>query len=285
MYATANQSKLCYRFISDVHNEATQKFFTTYKGLEMKKNPVRHKLAKGQPTYGGWLAIPSGFSAEVMAHAGFDWLNIDMQHGLIDFSSLINMLQVISTTDTVPIVRPLSNDAAIIGQVLDAGARGVIVPMVNSREDAINAAQACRYAPRGIRSYGPARASIDLGVPYGEFPDSDALCLIMLETVEAINNIEDIASVPGIDGIFIGPGDLNVSMGLPPNNDSDNQQFMAALEKTLDVCDRNLLIPGIFADPNTAQKRFQQGFKFVPIAVDFGLLATGADNALRLMRG
>ena len=251
----------------------------------MKKNLVRDKLANGQPTYGGWLGIPSGFSAEVMAHAGFDWLNIDMQHGLIDFSSLVNMLQAISTTDTIPIVRPLSNEAAIIGQVLDAGARGVIVPMVNSREDAIQAAQACRYAPLGIRSYGPARASIDLGVPYSEFPDSDALCLVMLETVEAIDNIEEIATVPGIDGVFIGPGDLSVSLGLAPNNDPDNHQFITALEKTLEICDRNSLIPGIFADPNTAQKRFQQGFKFVPVAVDFGLLAMGADNALRLVRG
>ena len=247
----------------------------------MKKNALREKLALGESTLGGWLAIGDSFTAEVMAKAGFDWLLIDLQHGVADTANMVPMLQAIATTPTVPLVRPPANEAAIIGRCLDAGARGVIIPMVNTRDEAEAAVAACRYAPRGTRSVGPVRATVDLGIDLGDYDDTDSLCIVMLETVEAYEQIDDILSVPGLDGAFLGPGDLSVSFGLPPGLDQDDERFNGAVNKLLEACDRYKLVPGIFADAETGRKRLDQGFKMVQIATDFQILAGAAQNALQ----
>ena len=156
-----------------------------------------------------------------MAHAGFDWLCIDMQHGSIDYQVALSMLQAISTTDTVPIVRVPWNEPGIIMKTLDAGAYGVIVPMVNSRAEAEAAVAACRYAPQGNRSYGPGRAVLYAGPDYFANANETVLCICMIETREAIERAEEIISTPGLDAIYIGPSDLSVSLGLPPASDHD----------------------------------------------------------------
>src|SRR3982751_1783878 len=134
----------------------------------MRSNGVRAAWAADRGALGAWLTIPSGFSAEIVAHAGFDWACVDLQHGVIDYAQMVVMLQAMSATDTTPLVRVPWNEQGIIGKALDAGARGVIVPMVNSPEEAERAVCSCRYAPLGARSYGPLRANYSVGFDYFE---------------------------------------------------------------------------------------------------------------------
>ena len=151
----------------------------------MRPNGVRDAWAADRPALGAWLMVPSSFSAEIIAHAGFDWVCVDMQHGIIDYAQMVTMLQAISSTATTPLVRVPWNEPGIIGKSLDAGARGVIIPMVNSRADAERAVRACRYAPAGARSYGPVRANYSAGFDYFAHANEDVLCIVMVETARS----------------------------------------------------------------------------------------------------
>ena len=142
----------------------------------MRPNGIREAWAAGRPALGAWLMIPSAFCAEIVAHAKFDWVCVDMQHGIIDYAQMVTMLQAVSSTEVTPLVRVPWNEPGIIGKSLDAGARGVIIPMVNSRADAERAVQACRYAPLGARSYGPVRANYSVGFDYFTNANADVLC-------------------------------------------------------------------------------------------------------------
>jgi 4-hydroxy-2-oxoheptanedioate aldolase len=181
----------------------------------MRENAVKRLWQQDRPALGGWLMIPSGFSAEVMAHQNLDWLCIDMQHGLIDYDTALAMLQAISTTATTPFVRVPWNDSAIIMKMLDAGAYGVIVPMVNSRAEAEAAVAACRYPPQGIRSFGPIRAVYYAGLDYFAYASQEVSCIPQIETTAAVENLDEILSVEGVDAVYIGPMDLSISLGLP----------------------------------------------------------------------
>src|SRR6266436_3407956 len=149
---------------------------TLVRGPLMRPNGVRDAWAVGRPALGAWLTIASAFAAEIVAHAKFDWICVDMQHGVIDYAQMVTMLQAVSSTPVTPLVRVPWNEPGIIGKSLDAGARGVIIPMVNSRADAERAVQACRYAPVGARSYGPVRASYYVGFDYFANANEDVLC-------------------------------------------------------------------------------------------------------------
>ena len=230
--------------------------------------------------------MPSSVSAEIFAHAGFDWLCIDTHHGLIDYQTSVTMLQTISPTETVPIVRVPWNEPGIIMKTLDAGAYGVIIPMVNSRGEAQAAASACRYPPRGLRSYGPGRSVLYAGMDYYPAADDEVLCIVMIETSEALEDLENILSVPGIDAVYIGPSDLSVSLGLPPAYDHDDPQFMRAIDAVLDACRRHNVAPGVHAGNVTvARKRIEQGFLMVETCDDYGSLARAAAGSLRELRG
>ncbi len=252
----------------------------------MRPNRLRQLFADDLPAYGGWLSIPSSVSAEIAAHAGFDWLCIDMQHGVIDYQAAVTMLQAISTTDTVPIVRVPWNEPGIIMKALDAGAYGVIVPMVNTRAEAEAAAGACHYAPRGYRSYGPLRASIFAGRDYFDHADDTILCIPMIETKQAIENADEILSTPGVDACYIGPADLSVSLGLPPRQDHDGGPFTEALETVVDACKRHGVVPGVHAGTTTtARKRIAQGFRFIEMCADAESLARTTAADLKAVRG
>lgn len=241
---------------------------------------------QGRPALGGWLTIPSSFSAEIFAHAGFDWVCIDMQHGLIDYAAAVHLLQAISTTPATPVVRVPWNEPGIIMKALDAGAMGVIVPMVNSRAEAEAAVAACRYAPRGMRSYGPVRAVYYAGRDYFTHADQEVACILMIETKEALQNLEGILSVPGVDAAYVGPADLSVSLGLPPASDHDDPAFTEAIASVLDACRRLRVVPGAHAgSPATARKRLQQGFLLVEMCDDASVLARTAAADLRAVRG
>ncbi|MFZ0668435.1 MAG: aldolase/citrate lyase family protein [Acidimicrobiales bacterium] len=246
----------------------------------MRENSLRALWADGGVGLGGWLTVPSGFSAEIMASAGFDWVCIDMQHGMIAEPQMIEMLQGISSTDVTPLVRVPRNEAGVIGKCLDAGAWGVIVPMVNSAEEAMAAADACRYAPEGIRSYGPLRANYYAGFDYFSRANEQVLCIGMVETRSAVERVDEIASVPGVDGIYIGPADLSITLGLPPAPDQSDPNFTNALERVVESCRQHGVVPGIAGNADTAPKRIEQGFRFVEVASDVGLLGVGAGRAL-----
>ncbi len=162
----------------------------------MRENRLKAKWRRGEATVGGWLSIPSTYSAEMMAHQGFDSLCVDMQHGMIDYADAVRMMTAVSTTDTVPIVRVPWNDPAMIMKVLDAGAYGVIVPLVNNRAEAELAVSACRYPPEGIRSNGANRAILYAGADYVAQANREIACLVMIETREALENLDDIMSDP-----------------------------------------------------------------------------------------
>jgi 4-hydroxy-2-oxoheptanedioate aldolase len=250
----------------------------------MRENTLRGIWADGGAALGGWLTVPSSFSAEIMAHGGFDWVCVDMQHGMIDPGQMVEMLQGISSSDTVPLVRVPGNEAGIIGKCLDAGAWGVIVPMVNSPEEAQAAVAACRYAPVGIRSYGPLRANYYAGFDYFSRANSEVTCIVMVETKTAVERVDEIASVPGVDAIYIGPADLSITLGLPPAPDQSDASFTDALERILDACRRRGVVPGIAGNADTAIKRVAQGFQLVEVASDAGLLGVGAGKALAQVR-
>lgn len=250
----------------------------------MRENTAKRAWRAGKTTYGAWLSIPSSFSAEVMAHQGYDWLCIDMQHGVIDYQIAVTMLQAISLTDTMPFVRVPWNEQGIIGKVLDAGAYGVIVPMVNSAEEARAAVASCRYAPDGQRSYGPIRASYYGGADYASHANEEIACIPMIETTAAIAQLDAILSVAGIDAVYVGPADLSLTMGLQPAMDQDDARFHEALQTVVDGCNRHEITPGIHANAALGPKRAAIGFRMITVSSDVGSIAAGAAKDLRGVR-
>lgn len=256
-----------------------------YNRRDMRENRVKRLWEAGQPALGGWLTVPSSFSAEVMAHAGFDWLCVDMQHGVIDYQVAVTMLQAISTTETVPFVRVPWNEPGIIMKALDAGAYGVIIPIVNTAAEAEAAVQACRYPPRGMRSHGPIRAALYSGRDYIARGDAEVLCIVQVETKESVDNLDAILSVKGVNATYIGPADLSLSLGLPPAPDHDDPRFVKAIERVLEASRRHGAVPGAHAgNVVTARKRLEQGFLMVEMWDDAGSLARSGAAALGELR-
>ena len=250
----------------------------------MRENTVKRAWREGKITYGAWLSIPSAFSAEVMAHQGFDWICIDMQHGVIDYQIAVTMLQAISTTQTIPFVRVPWNEPGIIGKALDAGAYGVIIPLVNTREQAEAAVGACRYAPAGYRSFGPLRASYYAGPDYAIHANEEIACIPMIETTTALANLEEILNVPGIDAVYVGPADLSLTLGLPPRMDHDDQSFEQARRAIAEACRRHGIVPGIHASAALAPKHAEAGYRMITISTDVGSMAGASAQDLRSVR-
>lgn len=251
----------------------------------MRKNTALARWRNGEQTIGGWLSLANTHTAELLANAGFDWLCVDLQHGLLDYGDLRHMLPAISTTATVPIVRVHRNDAGDIGKVLDAGAMGVIVPMVNTREQAEAAVAACRYAPQGNRSFGPVRAGLYGGKGYAEEANDEIASIVMIETQEALDNVDEIVSTPGLGGVYIGPADLAISLGLPLASIAADERHLAAVTRIQDACRAHGVPIGIhtigLAD---AQRRLAAGFHFVTLGSDAGFLMQAAASDLAVAR-
>ncbi len=248
------------------------------------KNRLREKIDAGEPVLGAWLALPDTHSAELMSRLGFDWATIDMQHGLVDYQRAAAMLQAMTASDTTPIVRVPWNEPGIIGKMLDVGAHGIIIPMVNTRAEAEAAAAACRYPPLGRRSFGPFRAGMLYGGTYLADANEQVLCMPMIETRQALDNLDEILSVPGVDGIYVGPSDLSVSLGLSPAPDHDDEVFTSAIDRILAGCERHGVFAGVAGTVVQAPKRIRQGFRFVEVARDSGSMARAAIQDLRKVR-
>jgi 4-hydroxy-2-oxoheptanedioate aldolase len=247
-------------------------------------NTLKQKWAAGEAALGAWLAIPSTISAEIMARLGFDWLTIDLQHGLIDFNRMVEMLQAIATTPTTAIVRVPVGEASWIGRVLDAGAAGVIVPLVDNADEARAAVEACRYPPRGKRSYGPFRAAYIRDGRYTTQVDQEVVCLVMIETRDGIDNLEAILDVPGIDGVFVGPNDLSLALGLSPGSDQEAKVFTDAIDRIVAGCRARNLIAGCASTATVAKKRLAQGFRFVEVSRDSSSMVRAATEDLASVR-
>ncbi len=251
----------------------------------MRENRLRTLWKSGGAAVNGWLTIPSSFSAETMAHQGWDTLTIDMQHGMIDDAALVPMLQAISTTDTVPVVRVPWLEPGIVMRALDAGAYGVICPMVNTREDAQKLVAYSHYPPRGTRSFGPLRAVLYAGLDYVQHANDTIAVFAMIETAEALDNLDDILSVEGLDAIYIGPSDLSLALGCTPTFDDLEPKAFEAVEHILARAKAHGVVAGIHnGTPEAALKRITKGFQFVTISSDARLMADGAEQVMRVMR-
>ena len=242
----------------------------------MKAVQVREQLARGQTVLNGWSVIPGGFLAEVMASLGWDSLTIDMQHGMIGYPDMLAMLQAISTTPLTPLVRLAANDATLVGQALDAGAMGVICPLVNTADDAARFVAACRYPPHGIRSSGATRAMIYAGFDYGMVAESQLLKFAMIETRDALDNLAAIAATPGLDGLYVGPSDLSLALGGTQGFDKDEPHMLDAYRAIAAACAANGLTAGIHtASPAFAARMAELGFRFITLVGDFNFIMAG----------
>ena len=254
----------------------------------MRENPVKNLLKAGNPAIGTWLTLGDPLATESLAHLDFDWLNVDMEHGSIDVRDTRALFQVINTTDVVPTARVPWNDHVWIKRVLDAGAYGVVVPMVRTREEAERAVAACHYPPGGIRSIGSGRnhyAFRGTQADYLDRANDELLVIIQIEHADAIRRLDDILSVPGIDAAFIGPNDLCASMGIPPSTDSDHPDFEAAVSQVVTFSRKHGVAPGIHTSSGvTLNKRLEQGFRYLGLANDQRLLIKGATDELDAIR-
>ena len=251
----------------------------------MRENRLRSIWKSGGAAVNGWLAIANSFSAETMAHQGWDSLTIDLQHGMVDYQVMIPMLQAISTTDTVPVVRVPWLEPGILMKTLDAGAYGVICPMVSTPEDAQRLVAYTHYAPRGTRSFGPVRALLYGGPDYQAHANDAIVTFAMIETTQALDNLDQIMSVEGLDAIYIGPSDLSLALGCRPVFDDVDPEAAQAIDHILERAKAHGLVAGIHnGSTGTALERIQKGFQFVTIGSDVRLMAAGAQQVVTAMR-
>lgn len=252
----------------------------------MRVNSLRAMKVAGTPVVNAWLGIPSSYAAEVVSHAGYDAVTVDGQHGMIGFDTALTMLQAISTTAAVPLARPSGLVPGEIMRWLDAGSYGIICPMISTRADAEALVAACRYAPQGGRSYGPARGLLYGGSDYFARANAEVLVLAMMETAEGLTNLDAIVATPGLDGVYIGPNDLCIALGLPPVSESAELQAVAAVEKIRLACAAAGKWSGIFCSNGAgAAARVAQGFNLVTPGNDVTLLRTAASAASAAARG
>ena len=251
----------------------------------MRENRLRTLWKADQAAINGWLAIPNSFSAEVMAHQGWDTLTIDMQHGVIDSAAMVTMLQAISTTATVPVVRVPWLEPGIIMKTLDAGAYGVICPMVNTREEAQRFVAYTSYAPQGTRSFGPVRALLYGGADYPSKANETIVRFAMIETAQALDNLDAILSVEGLDAIYIGPSDLSLALGCKPQFDDVEPKVAQAIDHIVARAKAHGVVAGIHnGRSDVAKARIAKGFRFVTVSSDARLIAAGSQQVLSEMR-
>ena len=253
----------------------------------MRKNKIKELFKAGKPIINSWLAVPSSFSAEVMANQGWDSLTIDMQHGLIDYPNAVSMLQAISTTETTPMARVNWNEPGQIMKILDAGCYGIICPMVSNRKEAEKFIQACQYPPKGYRSFGPIRASIYGGSDYAKNADEEILKLAMIETKEALENLDEILDTPNLDGIYVGPADLSLAINEEPGFDRpENTKAYKEILRILEAAKKRNLFAGLHnGTAEYAQKMLDKGFNLVTVGSDSRYISAGAKSDLEKLKG
>ena len=236
---------------------------------------LRERWQAGEPTFGSWCTIPSSWTAEVAARSGHDWVCIDTQHGLIGYDVMLPMLQAIAAGGVPSFVRVPWNEPGTIMKALDAGAGGVIVPMVNSVEEARTVVGACRYPPDGFRSMGPTRART-MG---GEW--RLPICVVMIETVQAVNRADEILAVPGVDAVFVGPNDLAVSAGLDSGYEGRHPEHRRLIEAVATAARAHGVVAGIMCgSPEVALQWHKVGYQMLALESDTRLLTASTEQIL-----
>jgi 4-hydroxy-2-oxoheptanedioate aldolase len=244
----------------------------------MRANHVRRRLAAGEPSVGTWLAIPAPEAAEYVSQLGFDWLVVDAEHNPIDIRTLAQMFMAMAASDTAPMVRIPWNSGENFKRVLDAGAWGVVVPMVNSREEAERAVEASRFYPQGDRSVGGGRHAMSFGTEgpqYRRHANDEILLVLQIEHIRGVENADAILSVPGVDACFIGPNDLAASMGmgLGVPLESDDPRLMEAIAHIRETCVKHGVAPGIHCSGAAGiNQRIGEGFQFCAMASELGYM-------------
>jgi 4-hydroxy-2-oxoheptanedioate aldolase len=241
---------------------------------------LRERIAASEVAVGISLTSGSVHAAEMCAHSQLDYVYIDQQHGMVSLDTLVSQLRALASGHVTPLVRVLRNDPGLIGQALDVGAAGVIVPMVNTAEEARAAVGACRYPPEGVRSWGPVRARYGLGTDPA-LVNSQVLCFVMIENREAVSNTSEIVGVPGVDGVYIGPADLGVSMGLEPQLALREGEHAGSVAAIVAACRAAGRVAAISGNPSEMRSL---GFGMVSVGSDTGFLQAGLDRAAQLRR-
>lgn len=241
------------------------------------ENTAKKLLKAGQPATGLWLAIPSVTSAEALATIGWDWLTLDVEHACFNPETQQSMFLAIASQGCVPLARIAANDTTIIKQTLDAGAMGVVVPMVCSAEEAAHAVAACRYPPEGVRSAGGGRWRYAYGADWQARANEETLCIVMIEHHTAVDRAEEILSVPGVDACFIGPNDLSWSMGLHGQRNADHE---AALLRVRDAGRKVATPVGLHCrSAQEVVERIDQGFQFLACQNEMAYMMSGSTEA------
>jgi 2-keto-3-deoxy-L-rhamnonate aldolase RhmA len=258
----------------------------SYKGVVSLMSSLKRKLKNEEVVLGTWITINHPDVVDALSELPLDWLVFDMEHAPLEISDVEVLLMPLRGVDISPIIRVPWNDMVIIKRALDIGAEGILVPWVNSREEAEKAVSYASYPPRGLRGVGPRRA-----VRYGRrsfldyyenFEKNERILLVQIETGRALENLEEILSTPGIDVAYIGPMDLSVSLGIPLK--FGDPRFQEALKKVRGVCEKYGVTPGIHAfSPEQAREFISQGFRFVALMSDLGIMRRGLMSTLAIL--
>lgn len=252
---------------------------------------LRAKWDGGEPVFGLWAGIPTSLTTELAGLAGYDYVCVDLQHGAATEAIMVSMFQAAQAGGAVPLARLAWNEPWLIMRALDLGAAGVILPLIDNAAEAARAVDACRYPPHGHRSYGPIRAEALMGSGAPEVIGQDTLCFAMIETRDGIDNLDEIASTPGLDGLYVGPSDLAIALGLPPRPvtgplGEDRRELADAIERVREACDANGLIAGMHCGGGVAADTYAKaGFKLLTVAIDTSLYKATIRRELDTARG
>jgi 4-hydroxy-2-oxoheptanedioate aldolase len=252
----------------------------------MKPNLVKQKLRAGEPSLGTWLSLGSVIAARFMATTGFDWLTVDTEHSPVSIETTATILGLVAAADKVALARVPANHHDHIKRVLDAGAMGVVVPMVNSRAEAEAAVAACKYPPTGNRSVGGSLHALNFATSTNEYcqrANYEVLVVLQCEHIDAVNRADEIFSVPGIDAIFVGPNDLEASMRGPDGSPPSAAATKEAMDHILATCRKYKVAAGLHTfDAETARQRRQEGWQFIAINSELRMMMDGAQDVLRV---
>jgi 4-hydroxy-2-oxoheptanedioate aldolase len=257
----------------------------------MRKNHVKGQLQQGQPSLGAWLSLSSPAAARVMARLGFDWLLVDMEHSPQNPVLMAELVAIIADAGTsAPFVRIPSHNVEWFKWSLDAGAWGVVVPMVNTRAEAEQAVEWSKYAPAGSRSFGGAYAPYGFGISdrseYARKANDEIAVIIQIESKQALENLDDILSVSGIDAAFVGPNDLRLQLGLPPSNEGGEPEFVNALALVQETARKHHVAAGIMSsNGSTTLDRLKEGYQMICVTSDINSMVAAATQNLQIAHG
>ena len=250
-------------------------------------NQLKNKLKQNKPTFGSWITIGNPIVAEIMANSGFEWLTIDMEHSAITLDVAQDLIRIIELSGVVPLVRVSENNPVLIKRVMDAGAHGVIIPMVNTKEDAEQAVKSVKYPPEGFRGVGLARAQ-KYGFDfegYKKWLKKDSIVIVQIEHIDAVKNLKEILSVKGVDGYIVGPYDISGSLGIP--GDFNNPKFKKIIKQVMDV-GKSAKKPAGFhvipPDEKEVKKIMNMGYTFIAVSLDTLFLGSLCKDVLKKMK-